>query len=146
MNKPTPPKANATTAKPMDPFTYHVMERIDPKVCASLTPAQLSAIKEAISASRSSKKHPIDIRGVIPFFLVRYYFVILSGRDRRLHTKRIEEKRRWLTSLSGGLMLFILGVAPLILIMVLLLYLIKCAFGINIMPETHLKDLLTFWQ
>jgi hypothetical protein len=121
------------------------MERIDPKVRASLTPAQLSAIKEAVSGSRSSKKHSIDIRGVIPFFLVRYYFVILSGRDRRLHTKRIEEKRRWLTSLSGGLMLFILGAAPLILILLLLLYLIKCALGINIMPDMHLKDLLTFW-
>jgi len=132
--------------QPMDPFTYHVMERIDPKVRASLTPAQLSAIKAAIRANRPSQKHTIDIRGVIPFFLVRYYFVFLSGRDRRLYTKRIEDKRRWLTSLSGGLTLFILGVAPLILILVLLLYLIKCTFGINIMPETHLKDLLTFWQ
>jgi len=130
----------------MDPFTYHVMERIDPKVRASLTPVQLSAIKEAIRANRPSQKHTIDIRGVIPFFLVRYYFVFLSGRDRRLLTKRIEDKRRWLTSLSGGLTLFFLGVAPLILILVLLLYLIKCTFGINIMPETHLKDLLTFWQ
>ena len=130
----------------MDPFTYHVMEGIDPKVRASLTPAQLSAIKEAISATRPFKKHPINIRGIIPVFFARYYFVILSGRDRRLHTRRIEEKRRWLTSLSGGLMLFILGMAPLILILILLLYLIKCAFGINIMPETHLKDLLMFWQ
>ena len=132
--------------QPVDPFTYHVMERIDPKVRASLTPAQLSAIKAAVSASRPSKKHPIDIRGVIPFFLVRYYFVILSGRDRRVHTQRTEEKRRWLTSLSGGLMLFILGVAPLIIILVLMLYLIKSAFGINVMPDMHLKDLLTFWQ
>ena len=120
--------------QPMDPFTYHVMERIDPKVRASLTPVQLSAIKEAIRANRPSQKHTIDIRGVIPFFLVRYYFVFLSGRDRRLLTKRIEDKRRWLTSLSGGLTLFFLGVAPLILILVLLLYLIKCTFGINIMP------------
>jgi len=132
--------------QPMDPFTYHVMERIDPKVRASLTPAQLSAIKEAIRANRPSQKHPIDIRGIIPVFFVRYYFVILSGRDRRLYTKRIEDKRRWLTSLSGGLTLFFLGVAPLILILVLLLYLIKCTFGINIMPETHLKDLFTFWE
>jgi len=130
----------------MDPFTYHVMERIDPKVRASLTPTQLSAIKEAISASRPLKKHPIDIRGIIPVFFVRYYFVFLSGRDRRSSTRRIEKKRQWLTSLSGALMLFILGVAPLILILVLLLYLIKCTFGINIMPETHLKDPLTFWK
>jgi len=132
--------------QPMDPFTYHVMERIDPKVRASLTPAQLSAIKEAIRANRPLNKHPIDIRGIIPVFFVRYYFVFMSGRDRRLYTKRIEEKRRWLTSLSGGLTLFILGVAPLILIIVLLLYLIKCTFGINIMPETHLKDLFTFLE
>ena len=49
-------------------------------------------------------------------------------------------------SLSGGLTLFILGVAPLVLFLMLLLYLIKCTFGINIMPDIHLKDLLTFWQ
>ena len=132
--------------QPTDPFTHHVIERIDPKVRASLTPVQLSAIKEAIRANRPSQKHTVDIRGVIPFFLVRYYFVFLSGRDRRLCTKRIEDKRRWLTSLSGGLMLFFLGVTPLILIMMLLLYLVKCSLGINIMPEMHLKDLLTFWQ
>ena len=132
--------------QPTDPFTYHVMERIDPKVRASLTPAQLSAIKEAISASRPLKNHPIDIRGIIPVFFVRYYFVFLSGRDRRSSTRRLEEKRQWLTSLSGALMLFFLGVAPLILILVLVLYLIKCTMGINIMTETHLKDLLTFWQ
>ncbi len=132
--------------QPMDPFTYHVMERIDPKVRASLTPAQLSAIKEAISASRPLKNHPIDIRGIIPVFFVRYYFVFLSGRDRRSSTRRLEKKRQWLTSLSGGLMLFFLGLAPLILILVLVLYLIKCTMGINIMTETHLKDLLTFWK
>ena len=132
--------------QPTDPFTYHVMERIDPKVRASLTPAQLSAIKEAISASRPLKNHPIDIRGIIPVFFVRYYFVFLSGRDRRSSTRRLEEKRQWLTSLSGGLMLFFLGLAPLILILVLVLYLIKCTMGINIMTGTHLQDLLTFWK
>ena len=95
--------------QPMDPFTYHVMEQIDPKG-ACLT------------------------------------YPILSGRDRCLHTRRIEEERRWLISLSGGLTLFILGVAPLVLFLMLLLYLIKCTFGINIMPDIHLKDLLTFWQ
>ena len=132
--------------EPMDPFTYHVMERIDPKVRASLTPAQLSAIKKAIAGSRPLKKNPIDIRGIVPVFFIRYYFVFISGRDKRLYTKRLEEKRRWLTSLSGGLTLFILGVAPFILVLMLLLYLMKCTFGINIMPEMHLKDLLTFWK
>ena len=129
-----------------DPFTYHVLQRIDPKVRASLTPAQFSAIKEAITASQPLKKHPIDIRGIIPVFFARYYFVFLSGRDRRSSTKRIEERRRWLTSLSGGLTLFILGLTPLILILMLLLYLIKCTFGIDIVHEMHLKDLLMFWQ
>ena len=132
--------------RPTDPFTQHVIERMDPKVRASLTPVQLSAIKEAIRANRPSQKHTIDIRGIIPFFLVRYYFVFLAGRDRRLCTTRIEDKRRWLTSLSGGLTLFILGVTPLLLILALLLYLVKCSLGINIMPEMHLKELLTFWK
>ncbi|MBW1903343.1 MAG: hypothetical protein JRJ20_17225 [Deltaproteobacteria bacterium] len=132
--------------QPIDPFTYHVLERIDPKVRASLTPAQLSAIKKAIAGSRPLKKNPIDIRGIVPLFFIRYYFVFISGRDKRLYTKRLEKKRRWLTSLSGGLTLFILGVAPLILALVLLLYLMKCVFGINIMSDMHLKDLVMFWK
>ena len=132
--------------QPIDPFTYHILERIDPKVRASLTPAQLSAIKKAIAGDRPLKKNPIDIRGIVPVFFIRYYFVFISGRDRRLYTKRLEEKRRWVTSLSGGLTIFILGVASIILVLALLLYLMKCTFGINIMPDMHLKDLVMFWK
>jgi len=132
--------------KPLDPFTYHVIERMDPKVRASLTPAQLSAIKEAIEGGRPLKRHPIDLRGIIPLFFAQYYFVFLLGRDRRSSTRRIEERRRWLISLSGGLMLLILGLIPLILIILLLLYLIKCSLGINIMADVHLRDVLMFWQ
>jgi hypothetical protein len=132
--------------QPMDPFTHHVMQQIDPNVRASLTPAQLSAIKKALMARRPMKQHTINVRTVIPLFFARYYFVLLLGRDRRVSTKRVEEKRRWASSFSGGLMFFILGLSPLILLVLLLSYIFKSVVGIDIMPDIHLKDIFTFWQ
>lgn len=130
----------------VDPYTYHVLQSIDEKVRSSMTPAQLSAVSKAIAANRPYKKHAIDIRGVLPLFFARYYFVFMMGRDRRYSTRRMEESRHRGTSILSGLMLFVLGVGSLIIIAVLVLYLIKSGLGINIMPDVHLKDLLMFWK
>ena len=132
--------------QPIDPYTFHVLQRIDEKVRASFTPAQLSAITTAISEGRPSKKYRVDIRGVIPLFFARYYFVFTMGRDRRHLTKRVEQKRKFASSFLGGLTLLILGTVPLVTLILLLLYLVKCSLGINIMPDAHLKDLLMFWK
>lgn len=128
-----------------DPFTYHVLQRIDPKVRASLTPAQFSAIEEAVTASQPLKKHPIDVRGVIPIFFAHYYFVFLMGRDRRVAIRRMEWRRKKLISVVAEVSFFVLAFSPFLLLVILFFYILKCAAGIDIMADVHLEDMFKFW-
>lgn len=124
----------------IDPFTDNIIERIDPKVRASLTPNQLSAIVTAISAP-NTKKYPIDVRGVLPLFFARYFFVFMVGRDQRALRGRTEELRRnhasWL-----GVVLFALFISvPFFLVLLLFLYLLKLFWGLDIFPAFHLWEI-----
>lgn len=126
------------TAEGIDPFTYSVLGRIDPDVRKSLTATQLAGIRVAISGCRPLDKHPVDVRGVIPLFFARYYFVVVIGRDRRSRTQQIESERRREGSFAGGLgmMTFIvlLLLGPAIMTG---LYFLKTMLGINIYPDKH---------
>lgn len=128
--------------RPIDAFTDSVLRRIDPEVRATLSSAQLDAIREAVSAHRPLKDHPVDIRGLIPLFFMRYYFVFLMGRDRRAPTREIEAGRRRKTALFGGGLFFVCAISPLILLALLFLYLLKSSLGIDLFPHQHLWDIL----
>ena len=75
-------------------FTYHVLKNIDQEVINSLTKDQLKAIYEGISASKPYEKHLVDIRGIIPLFFCRLYFVVLAGQDIRPKIRSQDELRR----------------------------------------------------
>lgn len=126
----------------LDPFTSHLIDRIDPKVRDSLTPNQFSAIIEAVRASRPMSGHPVDIRGVIPLFFARFYFVFLMGRDRRSASRRVERKRLTAVSLFAWTMFLLVVASPFIVIVMLLLYYLKSSLGIDLFPESHLSDVL----
>lgn len=85
-----------------DIFTDSILRRINPEVRATLLPAQLSAIREAILTEHFAHRHPVDIRGVIPLPFARYYYVLRLGRDRRGSTRESEAARRKKTALVGG--------------------------------------------
>jgi len=129
-------------ASSRDAYTHAVIKRISPNIRASLTATQLSAIEAAVRGGSPRKEHPVDVRLCIPLFFVRYYFVLLVGRDRRLGTKRSEAKRRHNMSISGILLFLILGLSPIILLIILILYVLKSALGIDLLPGFHLKDIL----
>ena len=133
-----------TENAPMDPFTQHVIDRIDPKVRASLSPYQFSNIEKAIRESRPLQGHPVDIRGVIPLFFARYYYVFLMGRDRRLATRRKEQIRKS-NYLSKVALLILIGMGPFLLLTLFILYMLKSILGINLLHDTHLIDFLKFW-
>lgn len=77
-----------------DAFTQSVMNRIHPKVYATLNAEQIQAIRDAVYHCRPTKKHLINIRGFIPLIFARYYFVFLLGRDRRKEKTSVEYERR----------------------------------------------------
>ena len=87
------------------------------------------------------RSHRLDFRGTIPLFFRRYYFVVLIGRDTRQETKKIEAERRYrVRRVNNAVSAFFLLI-PFFLLVFLLLYYLKSALGINIMPVLHLSDL-----
>jgi hypothetical protein len=128
----------------LDPYTHAILCRIGPETFAEFTPEQQRKLIDSISACRPLQKHPLDLRGVISIFFVRYYFVILAGRDRRRQTIRIEGSRRRKVSRTVSLVvsaIFLLLMMTLLLVVFFVIaYLIKCQAGINIFPDKHLMD------
>lgn len=126
-----------------DPFTHHVYNQIDPSVRATFTPSQVTAIENAIRASRPYQKHPVDLRGTFPLYFIRIYFVLLIGRDKRTQTRNKEEKRRKKTAIGSALISFYILISMLIPVFLFLLYLIKTLLGVDFFPDAHLGDLIS---
>ena len=124
--------------KSIDAFTSHILNNIDFKVFNSLSPEQLSAIRDAIRAGNPQKKHAIDIRGIINLFFIRYYFVILMGRDRRISREAVEEERRGKMTLLGNVIFLIVVLLGLTLIVMIGLYGVKMISGIDLVPGKHM--------
>ena len=127
-----------------DQLTQHVIDKIDPKVRASLSPRQFSSIEKAIKESRPLQGHPVDIRGVLPLFFSRYYYVLLMGRDRRPPTRRKEQVRRG-NYLSKTALIILFGMGPCFMFFLFIAYLLKAVLGINLFSDLHLIDLIKFW-
>jgi len=125
-------------------YTRHVLSRLEPEVLASLTEHQFSAIRHAIDEARPISRHPIDIRGVIPLVFVRFYFVVLAGRDRRDGTRVRERRLRdTLSSVVGALVLGAVILLPIAAVLLMIAYGIKSFLGIDLDPTHHMRDFLT---
>lgn len=124
-------------------FTFHVLSKIEPVIISSLTKKQYDAISGAITANAPKSRHPVDVRGVLSLFFVRFYFVILAGRDSRPAIQSLEEGRRREGDLcvSTTLMFFLL--MPVILLVLLVYYFIKSELGIDYLADFHLFDVLS---
>ena len=92
-----------------DAFTEQVMTRMDAGIVDELSDAQRLALRKAISASAPMKRHPVDVRGIIPLFFTRWYFLFLMGPDRRSAGRGKESKRREAATIAGfGVGLYLL--------------------------------------
>ena len=128
--------------KRIDAFTHHIINRIEPKTRSTLSPPQLSAIKAAIRSSHPKGRHPIDVRGAINLFFIKYYFVFFVGRDQRTATQETELGRRQDVALLGNIVFFIFAMSPIILLALVFLYLLKVLAGIDLFPGDHFGWLL----
>jgi hypothetical protein len=104
-----------------DPFADDIINRINPKIRASLSTAQLSGIKDAISPPESGA-YTLDVRGVIPFFFARYYILFIVGRDNRPGIQITETYRKNRYSLMAGVIFALLLVLPFLFLLSLLVY------------------------
>lgn len=79
------------------------------------------------------RQHPVDLRGTVGIWRWRYSFVVLAGRQRRRLSRLEYEISRWVAASAVGISLFVS-----ILTGLLVLYLLKSALGIDILPNTSL--------
>ena len=122
-------------------YADFTMSRIDQNVRETMTDTQLEAVREALLANQPYKRHAIDIRGTLPFFIASFYFVILAGRDKRRKTVNKEKRRAFEGNLSMGYVLSILFLsligAVVWVAILLVIYWVKRELGIDFFPNTH---------
>ncbi|WP_414543633.1 hypothetical protein [Nostoc sp. CCY0012] len=66
-----------------DLYKRQFFARIPPEILATFTSTQLTEIEKVFN-DRVYKRHIVDIRVSIPFFVKRFYVVFLLGKDKRL--------------------------------------------------------------
>jgi hypothetical protein len=111
-----------------EPSVRKLLSRMPDKVANSFTDLQLLHLKVALG-SRKWGRHKIDFRGTfpLPFFSSNIYYVFLLGKNHRELTRREKTISAFTFSLflSCFFLLSIMGG-------ILVLYLVKSAFGIDI--------------
>ena len=118
-----------TSSQNRPPVIERFYTHLDETIAQGLTPDQKEGVENAILASTLASRHQIDIRRSFPFFSKRYYLV---GRDlRRQHRQE--------STLSRMLLTFLLLIAVLFVTccILLTLYMIKSALGIDVFQNFH---------
>jgi len=135
-----------------DPYVDAVLRALPPDVLGAMPAAHRAAVVDALGKVRDGARarHLLDVRVLLPLFFARYYVVILLGRDQRRHSRAVAATR--VTATTRLLKaLVVLGVLALVALGTLvavffLLYLLKCALGIDVFPDRHLSDILGLTQ
>ena len=109
----------------------NLLKKMPESVAGSFNEEQLTHLFTIIS-TRSWANHSIDMRGTfkIPFYKWRFYYVFLAGKNSR-ELSRQEAGMSLIYKSIVITTLFILST----LLGLLVLYLIKSALGINILPN-----------
>jgi hypothetical protein len=120
-----------------DPYSDEVLHGIPEEIRRTFSTEQRVAIKRAIAAPR---RHGVDLRFVIPLFFTQVYVVLMVGKDRRHSVQKVQHERR--TAMQRMTLATLLAFAGLILLMaaLALAYVGKSRAGIDLSPNSHLKD------
>ena len=111
-----------------------LLEKMPPHVAESFDDEQLTHLLTILGA-RTWGKHSIDLRGTfkIPFYKWRFYYVLLLGKNHRnLSRKEME------VSLISKAIIISLFIFTLTSVGLLIIYLIKSALGIDLLPNYSL--------
>ncbi|QCN97404.1 hypothetical protein D3093_19375 (plasmid) [Azospirillum argentinense] len=129
-----------------DPFIQNVINAIPRDVQRTLSKAQLDAITEALGSVRMAKRHAVDLRLSIPLIFKRYYFVLLVGEDRRRHVRQVIAKNQKsalsLAKVIWWAIALIVTFGAMTVMGEFWIYLLKSALGIDLIPASHLIDVI----
>lgn len=127
----------------VDEYAANVLERINPQIRASFTEEQKQALVDAIN-SEEEDDSSINIRLMLPLYFISYYVAFQIGRDRRTKRQRVEHARRSRLSLLGNVLFFVFAASPIIILVLIALYFLKAALGIDLFPNMHTPNLFKF--
>ncbi|WP_071518511.1 hypothetical protein [Geitlerinema sp. PCC 9228] len=74
-------------------YNSRILQQLPPEITASFTSEQLQAIKQAFGNDQW-QQHPVDIRTTISLVGLKFYLVILAGREKRSRD-RLRQEREW---------------------------------------------------
>ena len=111
-----------------DPVITKLLDKVPADMRGSFSDDQLLALKVALGG-RSWGAHAVDARFTLKWWRWQYYFVFLAGRNKRALSARQRRVQR--LNMALVLSVFLLFSAAL---GILLLYLVKSALGIDLIP------------
>ena len=111
-----------------DPIITKLLDKVPADMRGSFTDEQLLALKIALGG-RTWGAHAVDARWTLKWWRWQYYFVVLAGRNRRVLTDREQAIQRLAMATTLAVFLTFCG-----LLGILVLYLIKSALGIDLIP------------
>ena len=119
------------------------LAKLDPTVLDSLSATQLEAFKQVLTEALP-KPSPklVDLRFVVDLIVDRFYVVLFIGQDRRQKPRRYMPTR--VARIGNAVTIVVLLLSANLTIsaaMVLALYLLKSAIGIDLLPGS-LSDFL----
>ena len=114
-----------------DPVITKLLDKVPADMRGSFSEDQLLALKVAVGG-RTWGTHTLDWRWTLKWWRWQWYFVFLAGRNRRTLSQREQQIERMGTAIVA-LVLLLLAVA-LGTLGVLVLYLVKSALGIDLIP------------
>lgn len=115
-----------------DPFILGLKQRLPEDIRESFTDQQLEGLRSAF-ATRSWARHKIDLRGTFSFWRNQYYFVLVGGRNKRNLSRG--QRNLSLAAKASAITLFLFFS---LLVGLVMLYLLKSALGINLLPNYSL--------
>jgi hypothetical protein len=110
-----------------DPALQNLLAKVPDRVKATFTEEQLSYLRNA-SINRQWRNHSVDLRGTIPWFKYRYYYVFIAGKNNRELSRAEQKASRVINATFLAVFLTISITLGLIV-----LYLIKSALGVNLL-------------
>jgi len=112
-----------------DPFIRALLTRLPAETRVSFSETQLKDLKQALD-TQPNRAHVVDLRWTLGFWRWNFYFTLLFGRDHRELSRRAQRVERLTMAIA-----VVLFVTISTLFGLLVLYLVKSAMGVDIIPD-----------
>lgn len=120
---------------------YYYSE-INPSVEKTFSYEQKKEIKRILKrAARIPSKKIVDFKTTFWFFKP-FYIAFFLGIDKRTGNRRTDSEKMHIAGIGFKTLIYLSEAFLCLLVLLAMLYVLKTAVGIDLMPNSHLKDIL----